>query len=134
MKLNDGKTFPYGYGWQTGQLRGHRYLGHGGGINGFSSFILRLVQDKLTVIVLINSGANPQSIAASVGRPIYLGAHVQFHQSDARHRPEIDRAVEAMPFGNGGEEGFTNPYARVPREFQQVAPATCRAAEECETG
>lgn len=66
VKLNDGKTFPYGYGWQTGELRGHRYLGHGGGIHGFSSFILRLVQDKLTVIVLINSGANPQSIAASV--------------------------------------------------------------------
>jgi len=66
VKLNDGKTFPYGYGWQTGEIRGHPYVGHGGGIHGFSSFILRLVHDKLTVIILVNRGANPQALAASV--------------------------------------------------------------------
>ena len=66
VKLNNGKTAPYGYGWQTGEIRGHPYVGHGGGIHGFSSFILRLVQDKLTVIVLINRGSNPQALAASV--------------------------------------------------------------------
>lgn len=66
VKLNNGKTAPYGYGWQTGELRGHPFVGHGGGIHGFSSFILRLVQDKLTVIVLVNRGANPQALAASV--------------------------------------------------------------------
>src|ERR1044072_4640086 len=66
VKLNDGKTFPYGYGWQIGEIRGQPYVGHGGGIHGFSSFILRLVHDKLTVIVLVNRGANPQALAASV--------------------------------------------------------------------
>ena len=66
VKLNNGKTSPYGYGWQTGELRGHPWVGHGGGIHGFSSFILRFLQDKLTVIVLVNRGTNSQAIAASV--------------------------------------------------------------------
>ncbi len=66
VKLNNGETFPYGCGWQTGEVRGHRYVGHGGGIHGFTSFILRLVQDKLTVIVLANADADPQGIAFGV--------------------------------------------------------------------
>ena len=73
VKLNDGKVSPYGYGWQTGEVRGHPYVGHGGGIHGFTSFILRLVQDKLTVIVLINTGANSQGIATSVAGQFIQG-------------------------------------------------------------
>jgi CubicO group peptidase (beta-lactamase class C family) len=66
VRLNDGRTRPYGYGFQTGDVRGHPFVGHGGGIHGFTSFILRLVRDKLTVIVLINTGADPQGIAVGV--------------------------------------------------------------------
>jgi D-alanyl-D-alanine carboxypeptidase len=66
VKLNDGKTNEYGYGWQLGNVRGHRYVGHGGGIFGFSTFILRLVDDRVTVVVLCNSGANSQNIARAV--------------------------------------------------------------------
>ena len=66
VKLTDGKTSPYGYGWQVDDIRKHHFVGHGGGIHGFTSFILRLVDDKLTVIVLANTGASPQSIATGV--------------------------------------------------------------------
>jgi CubicO group peptidase (beta-lactamase class C family) len=66
VRLNDGRTHPYGYGFQTGDVRGHPFVGHGGGIHGFTSFILRLMQDKLTVIVLVNTGADPQRIAVGV--------------------------------------------------------------------
>jgi CubicO group peptidase (beta-lactamase class C family) len=66
VKLNNGKTSPYGYGWQVGDIRKHHFVGHGGGIHGFTSYILRLVDDKLTVIVLANNAANPQNIATGV--------------------------------------------------------------------
>jgi CubicO group peptidase (beta-lactamase class C family) len=66
VKFNNGRSGSYGYGWQTGETRGHPWVGHGGGIHGFTSFILRLRDDKLTVIVLANSSANPQGIATSV--------------------------------------------------------------------
>ena len=72
VKLNDGKTEPYGFGWETGEIRGHRILHHGGAWQGFTSYILRAVDDKLTVIVLTNSaGARPGAIANRIAR-IYV--------------------------------------------------------------
>lgn len=65
-RLNDGKTREYGFGWELGTLRGHRFVSHGGGIHGFSTYILRLLEDKLTVIVLINAGADPAFVAHGV--------------------------------------------------------------------
>jgi D-alanyl-D-alanine carboxypeptidase len=66
VKLNNGKTEPYGFGWSVGELRGHRFVAHGGGIHGFSTYIARFIEDKLTVIVLINAGADPESIAYGI--------------------------------------------------------------------
>ena len=54
VKLNDGKTQPYGFGWALGQVRGHRIIEHGGAWQGFKAQISRYVDDKLTVIVLAN--------------------------------------------------------------------------------
>ncbi|HVI70778.1 MAG TPA: serine hydrolase domain-containing protein [Pyrinomonadaceae bacterium] len=54
VKLNDGKTHPYGFGWALGQVRGHRIIEHGGAWQGFKAQISRYVDDKLTVIVLAN--------------------------------------------------------------------------------
>ena len=65
-KLNNGETSYYGYGWQIGDIRGHRFVGHGGGIHGFTPYILRLMDDKLTVIVLVNSDSSPETLARGV--------------------------------------------------------------------
>ncbi|HMJ65532.1 MAG TPA: serine hydrolase domain-containing protein, partial [Candidatus Binatia bacterium] len=66
VKLNSGNTYPYGFGWQVDELRGHPYVAHGGGIHGFSTYITRFVDDKLTVIVLINGGAEPDAMAHGI--------------------------------------------------------------------
>src|SRR5438874_2597713 len=39
VKLNNGKTFPYGFGWALGGVRGHRIIEHGGSWQGFKSQI-----------------------------------------------------------------------------------------------
>lgn len=44
----------YAYGWGVREQFGRTMIGHGGGINGFSSFIARYPQDRTTVIVLSN--------------------------------------------------------------------------------
>ncbi|HEX7185988.1 MAG TPA: serine hydrolase [Thermoanaerobaculia bacterium] len=54
VKLKDGKTEPYGFGWMIGETRGHRVVQHGGEWQGFSSHITRYIDKKLTVIVLTN--------------------------------------------------------------------------------
>jgi CubicO group peptidase (beta-lactamase class C family) len=67
-RLNDGKTDSYGFGWNVGEIRGHRYLSHGGAHQtGFTSHIGRFPDDGLTVIVLTNARhANPGRIAVHV--------------------------------------------------------------------
>jgi D-alanyl-D-alanine carboxypeptidase len=56
VRLNNGKTVPYGYGWSLPIWKGHRAVCHDGGMPGFSASILRLPDDGLTVIVLTNTG------------------------------------------------------------------------------
>ena len=54
VKLNDGQTFPYGFGWGLGNVRGHRVIEHGGSWQGFKAQISRYVDDKLTIILFAN--------------------------------------------------------------------------------
>lgn len=68
-KLGNGKSVPmgYGFGWMTGDTRGHRFVRHGGGWQGFSTHILRYLDQKLTVIVLTNlAGADASQIAGGI--------------------------------------------------------------------
>ena len=54
--LNDGKPNrdKYGYAWFIDQINGHRVIEHGGAWQGFTTYIARYVDDKLTVVVLAN--------------------------------------------------------------------------------
>jgi CubicO group peptidase (beta-lactamase class C family) len=45
----------YGFGWVIDRHRGLREISHGGGLNGFSSCLLRLPDEKFTVAVLANA-------------------------------------------------------------------------------
>ncbi len=68
----------YAYGWAVGDADaavygGHRRVAHGGGINGFSTMIVRLPDPKLTFIVLSNNdGANAANISRDLAA-IYFG-------------------------------------------------------------
>lgn len=67
VKLNNGKTHPYGFGWALGEVRGHRVIEHGGSWQGFKAQITRYVDDKLTVIVFANQArANQAKLARGV--------------------------------------------------------------------
>lgn len=54
VRLNDGMTWRYGFGWGVGRINNHLYLSHTGNILGFSSAIDRAADDQITVIVLDN--------------------------------------------------------------------------------
>src|SRR6185295_17960560 len=67
VKLNNNKAADYGFGWSLGQVNGHRIIEHGGAWQGFTSYIARYVDDKITVIVLDNlAGGNAGKIAHHV--------------------------------------------------------------------
>ncbi len=71
----DGQLkYSYGFGWQLVTVNGHRIVIHGGTLTGFRSSLMRLPDDKLTVIVLTNvSNANPALIARKIAA-FYLPA------------------------------------------------------------
>jgi CubicO group peptidase (beta-lactamase class C family) len=67
VKLNNGATHPYGFGWELSRVGGHRQVHHGGSLPGFRAQLSRFLDDKLTVIVLTNgNNANPNMIAIGI--------------------------------------------------------------------
>ncbi|HET9262086.1 MAG TPA: serine hydrolase domain-containing protein [Vicinamibacterales bacterium] len=55
VTLNNGTTHPYGLGWELdGPVLGRRVVRHGGSVIGFRSEFVRFVDDRLTIILLMN--------------------------------------------------------------------------------
>jgi CubicO group peptidase (beta-lactamase class C family) len=76
VKLNSGKTYPYGFGWSIADVNGHHLLHHGGAWQGFTMHISRYVDDQLTIVVMTNldSGhSDPAKIAQAVAA-LYIPA------------------------------------------------------------
>jgi D-alanyl-D-alanine carboxypeptidase len=72
--LNGGGTYAYGFGWQVDAVAGHKRVHHSGTMPGFRATIQRYVDDKLTVIVLANTGnADPGSIARLIAESYVPG-------------------------------------------------------------
>src|SRR5687767_9412973 len=71
-KLNNDEEVPYGFGWSVETVRGRKCVSHSGGIHGFSTHIARFVDDKLTVIVLMNSGRSDARTLANAIAGHYL--------------------------------------------------------------
>lgn len=68
-KLTNGKSTGYGYGWEIGKLNGAQKIAHGGGINGFSTYALRVPEKKVFVAVLSNTESgrtHPEMVATKV--------------------------------------------------------------------
>lgn len=65
----DGKATHYGYGWGISTLRGAPAIAHGGGIFGFSTYAIRLPDEKVYVAVLANSDS-PRTDPGMLGKRI----------------------------------------------------------------
>lgn len=55
VRLNSGKTHPYGFGWMLESVRGHRLVRHGGSLPGFRAEFRRYLDDRLSIILLTNA-------------------------------------------------------------------------------
>jgi len=75
--LADGTLADYGYGWVNGQVRGVPTIEHGGAINGFNAFAIRVPAEHVYVVVLRNTDggtANTETVAraaaaTAIGKP-----------------------------------------------------------------
>jgi CubicO group peptidase (beta-lactamase class C family) len=92
VTLNDGSKanamgFGYGYGWVLLEIRGMKEIGHGGGLNGFSTYLGRYPEQKVTVAVLTNCVPPPPGLSAEDGAheiaEIYLWDQMEVRESFA---------------------------------------------------
>jgi len=69
VKLNSGEEHGYGYGLGIREINGHKMFAHGGGIFGFATFALHIVDENLFVAVFANS-TNRQRLPGRVAQKI----------------------------------------------------------------
>ncbi|WP_267873648.1 serine hydrolase [Massilia sp. Se16.2.3] len=77
-RLASGKSTGYGYGWEMGKLQGVPTIAHGGAINGFATYALRLPEQKVYVAVLSNADGGvispalvvTKAAASAIGKPL----------------------------------------------------------------
>ncbi|HEX6126585.1 MAG TPA: serine hydrolase domain-containing protein [Pyrinomonadaceae bacterium] len=108
-KLADGKPANYGFGWQVGRMGETGYIGHGGGIAGFGSFIVRFPAENLSVVVLANttSGASQELAFEIAGLYLPKVAAALAAKEAERNRPSIaDADPETTKFLRGIFEGM----------------------------
>jgi CubicO group peptidase (beta-lactamase class C family) len=78
VRLNDGSSFPYGFGWhvQTSPNDTGRVIWHGGGDPGYLSAYYHWIDDRVTVIVLLTAGSewlpNGQESSADIAFGVSL--------------------------------------------------------------
>lgn len=74
VKLNDGSSYPYGFGWSLQPRLGRRVVSHDGAWQGFTISIARFLDDRLAVVVMTNldeDNSKPEKIVDKVAA-IYL--------------------------------------------------------------
>jgi N-acyl-D-amino-acid deacylase len=69
VALNSGRTYPYGFGWSVGGVKGRPAHRHGGAWQGFRTDIVRYTDDGTTIVVLANlAQASPERISDGIAQ------------------------------------------------------------------
>jgi hypothetical protein len=99
--LNDGKPNDSGYGfaWFRRQINDHRVVEHSGAWQGFTTYIARYLDDKLTVVVLTNldsDHAKPGNMAHVVAGLVNLALMPPLSTPITDARPEVAEIVRSV--------------------------------------
>ncbi len=97
VRLNDGTTYGYGFGWFVGDLQGRKWIHHSGGVPGFVCEFDRFVDDGLTVVLMVNTGNRDLSDMAVSVAGLYApalkpAAEKPVHDSE----PQVTGRVKAV--------------------------------------
>lgn len=91
VRFNSGELYPYGFGWNVTEFRGHKLISHSGQTAGFGANISRYVDDNISVIVLTNLGEQGMGTVIARGiAKIYIPA-ISLRAMKAR--PEADAKI-----------------------------------------
>ncbi|HEX5702318.1 MAG TPA: serine hydrolase [Pyrinomonadaceae bacterium] len=127
VKLNNGKSEKYGFGWAVSDVRGHRLIDHGGTWQGFKSYIARYVDDKLTVIVFANlRQANPSRIAQKVAGIYHADLAPPVAEAIADKEPAV--TARAKEIVRKATEGSLDASLFTPEAWPQISRGAADAS------
>jgi hypothetical protein len=113
---DDNSGNGYGYGWGVMHMRGALEISHGGGLDGFSSYLMQLPKQNFTVAVLANalpgaSGVDPGRLAHLVSE-IYVGDKLEPRSVPVANQSVSPKAFDAVV----GRYDYGNAVLTVTRE------------------
>jgi CubicO group peptidase (beta-lactamase class C family) len=112
VKLNSGKTYPYGFGWSLEKAPGGRgAYQHGGSWQGFRTFYIRYLDDEISVVVLANSSSGePESIARGVAArfepKLQLPNAAPIDESDPTVSQRVRRLIDELVAGKPSSKDY----------------------------
>lgn len=90
VRLNSGRSYPYGYAWVLEERGGLPLHEHGGSWQGFRTQLMRFLGNDLTVIVLANAAhADPRRIADGIAAIIDPRLEVPSRTAIADAEPRV---------------------------------------------
>jgi CubicO group peptidase (beta-lactamase class C family) len=104
----------YGYGWQTGQFSGRKYVKHSGGYPGFMSEFIYYPEQGLSIILLNNFGTYGQNVwAVGMGiSSIMFG--LPFDNWKLRHPVSVEPGIMQRHAGR-----YTNGKTKIEIKFKR---------------
>jgi CubicO group peptidase (beta-lactamase class C family) len=99
LKLDSGEEpmLPYGYGWVINDYRGLKTISHGGGLQGWSAFLIRYVDQDTTVAVLHNAMPGVPDLSptevAELAADMFL-----WEKMKPRPKYEVDESADPATF------------------------------------
>jgi CubicO group peptidase (beta-lactamase class C family) len=148
VKLNNGTSHPYGFGWELGGTAPHRRVSHAGKWFGFAAQIDRFVDDRLTIVVLTNLAESaPARISRAVAGTLIPALATPVYEPIADTEPAVtERLADVLRRTSAGglrAEDFaqtTWPYVaplvdQMKRDFGKFGPLqTLTLVERTENG
>lgn len=112
VRLSDGRTKAYGFGWHSDLIHGRRIVFHGGAWQGFKSFIVRFPDDKITIILQANSwDARDFRLARGLVATVFPEFTLPAVQSIADQEPQVTamtrRLLLQISQGTASPDAFT---------------------------
>lgn len=127
--LSTGVNSKYGFGWIVDKRDGVDYVEHGGGINGFTCGIKRIVSKGITIIVLTNSEtADPNNNAAKIAGLVDPSLKPKVISGAADSDPSMTKAARAL-FA-GALQGNLDRTKLTPECSKQITPAMVAQVHE----
>jgi Beta-lactamase len=97
VRLQSGKTFPYGFGWFLDERGGQPLHQHGGSWQGFKTQYSRFIGDNLSIIVLANlAQADPARLADGIAAIVNDRLAVPVPRPIEDREPKVTARLEKL--------------------------------------